>query len=114
MLEPNRRITSASDCKRLHTRGRLVRSPIIVLKVVRTEREYTRFGFSISTKASKHATVRNRIKRQLRAIVRELSDSIIEGYDIGVLVRPAIVGRQYGNIAKTLTLLLRQAGVVRK
>jgi len=114
MLRLNRRITSASDWKRLHIKGRLVRSPIIVLKVVRTKRQYTRFGFSISTKVSKHAIIRNRIKRQLRAIINELLDSIIEGYDIGVLVRPAIVGKQYKNIAKTLTSLLQQAKVVRK
>ena len=53
----------------------------------------TRIGISISTKVSKKATVRNRIKRQLRAAFRCLLPRISSGWLIVVVVQPSI-GKQ--------------------
>lgn len=53
----------------------------------------TRIGISISTKVSKKATVRNRIKRQLQAAFRYLLPRISSGWLIVVVVQPS-VGKQ--------------------
>lgn len=53
----------------------------------------TRIGISISTKVSKKATVRNRIKRQLRTAFRCLLPRISSGWLIVVVVQPS-VGKQ--------------------
>lgn len=53
----------------------------------------TRIGISISTKVSKKATIRNRIKRQLRAAFRCLLPRISSGWLIVVVVQPSI-GKQ--------------------
>lgn len=49
----------------------------------------TRIGISISTKVSKKAVVRNRIKRQLRAAFRHLLPRISPGWLLVVVVQPA-------------------------
>jgi ribonuclease P protein component len=49
----------------------------------------TRIGISISTKVSKKAVVRNRIKRQLRAAFRYLLPRISSGWLIVVVVQPS-------------------------
>ena len=49
----------------------------------------TRIGISISTKVSKKATVRNRIKRQLRAAFRRLLPRISSGWLIVIVVQPS-------------------------
>jgi ribonuclease P protein component len=49
----------------------------------------TRIGISISTKVSKKAVIRNRIKRQLRAAFRYLLPRISPGWILVVVVQPA-------------------------
>lgn len=49
----------------------------------------TRIGISISTKVSKKAVVRNRIKRQLRAAFRYLLPRISPGWLLVVIVQPS-------------------------
>ncbi len=54
-----------------------------------TQLQPTRIGISISTKVSKKATVRNRIKRQLRAAFRRLLPRISPGWLIAIVVQPS-------------------------
>jgi ribonuclease P protein component len=54
-----------------------------------TEGIPTRIGISISTKVSKRAVVRNRIKRQLRAAFRRLLPRISPGWLLVVVVQPS-------------------------
>jgi ribonuclease P protein component len=48
------------------------------------------FGFIISTKISKKAVVRNRIKRIMADAVRINLDKIKNGYDVLFLIKPSI------------------------
>ena len=54
-----------------------------------TQQQPTRIGISISTKVSKKAVVRNRIKRQLRAAFGCLLPRISPGWLIVVVVQPS-------------------------
>lgn len=47
----------------------------------------SRFGFIVSTKVSKKAVDRNRIKRMLRIIISELLEDVVGGYDIVVIAK---------------------------
>ncbi len=57
----------------------------------------TRFGFSLSLKVSKKAVERNRIKRQLREIVREAMPKMREGYDCVLVAMPEIKNLTFGE-----------------
>ncbi|WP_017316755.1 ribonuclease P protein component [Mastigocladopsis repens] len=48
----------------------------------------TRIGISISTKVSKRAVVRNRLKRQIAAALHQLLPQILPGWRIVVVVKP--------------------------
>lgn len=48
----------------------------------------TRIGVSISTKVSKKAVVRNRIKRQITAILHNLLPKLSPGWRLVVVVKP--------------------------
>lgn len=54
----------------------------------------TRIGISISTKVSKKAVVRNRIKRQLRVAFRCLLPRISPGWLLVVIVQPSAARRE--------------------
>jgi ribonuclease P protein component len=69
----------------------------------------TRFGISISQKVSKRATVRNRIKRQLRAACRQLLPQLPNGWDVVIVVRPGIAPCDYHQFLQELKQLLMAA-----
>ncbi|WP_414527610.1 ribonuclease P protein component [Nodularia chucula] len=48
----------------------------------------TKFGVSISTKVSKRAVIRNRIKRQITAAVHQLLPKLSPGWRVVIVVKP--------------------------
>jgi ribonuclease P protein component len=66
------------------------RTLVVHLSRVRTE-DPTRVGFVVS-KAVGNAVVRNRVKRQLRHIVRDRIDSLPSGSSVVVRANPAAAG----------------------
>lgn len=71
----------------------------------------TRIGITVSTKVSKRAVVRNRIKRRIRAALRELLPGFATGWMIVVIVQPVAVKCNYKEILQELKQLLIEAEV---
>jgi ribonuclease P protein component len=72
-----------------------------------------RIGISVSQKVSKHAVVRNRLKRQVRAILSRWLPYISTGWDLVLVVRPPAKECDYTNFLQELEQLLVTAEVVR-
>jgi ribonuclease P protein component len=72
----------------------------------------TQIGISISQKVSKKAVVRNRIKRQIRAIFRQLLPKLSPGWQLVVVVRPGAHECEYAQILRELEQLLVDAEVL--
>ncbi len=99
MLPKENRLTDDYDFRRVKRLGRSYHCPIFKLTVAPQKiAAPPRFGFVISTKIDKRATVRNRIKRLLREAVRAKLSRIPEGFDLVFVVRPKIVGQSYEEV----------------
>ncbi len=72
----------------------------------------TQIGISISQKVSKKAVVRNRIKRQIRAIFRQLLSRLSPGWQLVVVVRPGAEACEYGHFLRELEQLLVETEVL--
>ncbi|MGB3507827.1 MAG: ribonuclease P protein component [Microcoleaceae cyanobacterium] len=72
----------------------------------------TRIGISISKKVSKGAVVRNRIKRQIRAALRQMLPYILPGWDVVIVVKPTAQMCNYDEFLQQLEKLLAQAEVL--
>jgi ribonuclease P protein component len=72
----------------------------------------TQIGISISQKVSKKAVVRNRIKRQIRAIFRQLLPRLSPGWQLVVVVRPGAQECEYAQFLRELEQLLVEAEVL--
>jgi len=72
----------------------------------------TRIGISISQKVSKKAVVRNRIKRQIRAALRQLLPRMAPGWLVVIVVRPSACECDYVEILRELEQLLVEAEVI--
>jgi ribonuclease P protein component len=72
----------------------------------------TRFGISVSQKVSKKAVVRNLLKRQVKAALRQLLPQITSGWSVVIGVRPSAQGCEYVEILRELEQLLAAAEVL--
>jgi ribonuclease P protein component len=72
----------------------------------------TRFGISVSQKVSKKAVVRNLLKRQVKAALRQLLPQIASGWSVVIGVRPSAQGCEYVEILRELEQLLTAAEVL--
>ncbi|NEO50551.1 MAG: ribonuclease P protein component [Moorea sp. SIO4A3] len=72
----------------------------------------SRLGISISQKVSKKAVVRNRIKRQLRAALRQLLPRLSPGWKLVVIVKPEARECEYAQLLRELEKLLVKAEVL--
>jgi ribonuclease P protein component len=72
----------------------------------------TRIGISISQKVSKKAVIRNRIKRQIRAVFRELLPYVPGGWKIVIVVKPKASECKYEHFLRELKQLLIEAEII--
>lgn len=72
----------------------------------------TKIGISIGRKVSKKAVIRNRIKRQIRGVIRELLPYISKDWHIVVIVRPEAIECKYEHFLRELKQLLIKAEII--
>ena len=82
---------------------------LVVMKVLPSNLDLTRCGFSVSRRVGS-AVVRNRVKRRLREILR--LTPLPPGWDIVFIARPKVAAARYVNIEKSVRDLLSRAGLL--
>ncbi len=125
MLPQLHRLTRKRDIEIVFENGRFVSGAYVLAKVWRPnpdqfpKRGYTsgdlKFGFVVSKKVEKRAVWRNRIKRQMREVVRLLlkEGRVEAGYLVVVIAKPEITGHDYHVIEKDLISVLQRARVLK-
>jgi len=78
-------------------------SPFFVLKTTRNDKSFSRFGFIVSKKIDKRATIRNKVKRKIRVCIETNFDKIKPGYDMLFILKKQILGKTTKEIGE-LTL----------
>lgn len=68
-----------------------------------------RVGIVVSTKVSKKATVRNKIRRRLRELVRKMH---LPPCEMVILAQPEAVGASYWDLLRDLGHALKKSGLV--
>lgn len=114
MLQPKNRLKTDRDFKKVLKMGRSFYSPNIKLKLFKNNLPQSRFGFIIGTKISKKSTIRNRLKRQAREIIRLKikSGAVGPGFDVIVSLGAGLIGKKYKEIKNELLSLLARAGLL--
>lgn len=75
---------------------------------------HTKTGFVVSNKISKKATVRNRIKRVLREVIRKNMSSIKEGFLLVFLAKKSIIDAEPELIRQEVLGLLSKSELLKK
>lgn len=112
MLPQENRLRLRRDFDAVYQRGFRRGSRCFTLRVLKRPEQPTRIGISISRKVSKRAVVRNRIKRQIRAILRIFLPRTKSGFSIVIGVRIEAVECDYSQFLQELEQLLIKAEVL--
>lgn len=111
MLAKKYRLSTNKDIQHVLKRGEIYFSPFLNLKILKNNLKNSRFCIIISTSISKKAVIRNRAKRQLRAIISKNITNINQNYDFVILTKPAITVTAFKDIEKTFEFLLKKTGI---
>ena len=110
MLFPKNRLRKKKDFERV-MKDRASKSAAVSFLSARficNELSYSRIGFVVSKKISKKAVVRNKAKRRLREISRDIIKGLEKGFDIVVFTKPGIAQSDFNQTKNALETLLKK------
>lgn len=107
MLPKPHRLLADKDFQKIWKRGQSFYTKNLGFKVLANSLNVSRFGISVGTKVSKHATERNLLKRQIREIIRPKIKKIAPGYDVVIAILPAALGKKYAELEKEVNAGLK-------
>jgi len=130
MLNQNNRLKKLRDFNLLLKYGQYVGGQFFTLKLLDLAKKQDyfpkkedpgefkkqlRLAFVVGLKVSKKAVERNRLKRQMREVVRLLikDERVKSGYYVMVVAKNEALGKEYGEISKEIEGLLGKIGIVK-
>ena len=114
MLPNKFRITDKRDFENIQGKGKLSQFEsfgIIILR--REDKNQSRFAFIVSSKISKDAVDRNRIKRAIRESIRLSLIDLQTGYDVIFLAKPILAKKSTELIMRETGKALKDLGVLK-
>ncbi len=113
MLPRLHRLADPAAIRRTLARGRRCWRPLLGLRAASNGTPQSRFAFVVSTKVSKRAVERNRIRRHLREEIRHLLPQLAGGHDVAVIVTPAAKGASGPLLRQQLAEAAVRLGLLR-
>lgn len=107
------RLRSSKRIQEVRSAARAVSSDLMVLCALPNDLPHSRFGFAVSARIG-GAVERNRIKRQLREIMRLRLAQIKPGWDILVIARRPIREAEYWKMDAACARLLGRAHLLQE
>lgn len=107
MLKKKHRLAKETEVKRAFAKGRSFFSPYFVVKYLRADNSFPRVTVVASTKVSKKAVARNRLKRVVRETVRQMLGELKPG-DYILSLKPSALAMESKDLASELKGLLKK------
>jgi ribonuclease P protein component len=102
MLAKQHRLVKKKDFAETFKRGKSFYIRFFGVKAVPAKASHNRYGIIISTKVSKKSVERNKLKRQIRAILKELDKQLVSGYDMAIVVLPTALNQDFFSLKDEL------------
>jgi len=108
MLKKKYRINTKKEYDYIYKNGKRIQSRYIIVFVTPNNLEYSRFGFVTSKKVG-NAVIRNRAKRQSRAIIERNWAQFTVGNDYVIIARYNIKDAVFALLEKDFLIALKKA-----
>jgi ribonuclease P protein component len=104
MLAKPQRLVKKKDFAGLFKQGRSYYTKSLGLKILASQLSLNlnRFGIVVSSKVSKKAVERNRLKRQIRQAIKEFDHELNKGLDFIIMALPGLKNYDYEAIKNEL------------
>lgn len=99
MFPGHRRISAERQYRRIFRDGRTIRSAALTARAQRSSTAQSRFGFVVSRAVAKQATIRNRLKRRLRAIAAALPNAA-PAQDVIIIAHRSAATQSYAMLRR--------------
>ncbi len=110
MLKQEYRLAKRSDIERVFKRGKSFFVGNLSIRVSKNELQTTRFAIVVSTKVSKKAVRRNKLKRRIREVLRtEVIKRMQHGYDCVIVTQKGSIDKSYEDLAKLVVGACKKA-----
>jgi len=112
MLAKFNRLRKKKEFETVLRKGKGFKEDFLVLKAMKNNLSQTRVGLIVGVKVSKKATLRNKIKRRLKALIVTKISEIEKGVDIILIAKPGLEHKDFWEIAEILNTLLKRAKII--
>jgi ribonuclease P protein component len=112
-MEKKHRIRRSTEFKKAYIKGKNYWNRNFTLYVKTNNLNYTRFGIVVTKKLGK-AVVRNKVKRRIREINKELLPYMHDGYDIVLIAKKNTVDLSYEELKKSVEHIYNLAGILKR
>ena len=113
MLPKENRLKKKKDFENVFKNGHGCKDGFLYLKIVKNSLEPSRFGFVVSTKFSKSAVKRNKVKRWFRELTRTNIQDIEKGLDCVVVIIPGFKVKNFQEAENLAGKLFNKAGIIK-
>lgn len=108
-MKKEQRLTKRGQFATVYSQGKAWANSFAVLRAFPNGLTISRWGLSVSRAVGK-AVVRNKVKRRLREVVRQMI--IAEGWDLVLIARKRAAEAQYSELERATRTLLTKAGLL--
>lgn len=112
MLPSIHRLKRKKEIEKVFKNGRGFKEDFLILKVIENKLKNSRFAFIVSSKVSKKATLRNKIRRRLSEAVRLKIKDIKEGVDGVFLAIPGLEKKNFWEIKEDINKIFAKAKIL--
>lgn len=111
MLPKNNRLKQKKDFTLVFKRGKGFKADTLFLKVIGNNLDKSRFGIIVTTKTSKKANTRNKIRRRIKAIIFQKLPQIKNKLDVVLSTRPGIENKDFRETEAEITKIFEKAKI---
>ena len=98
MLPKTNRIKKKKDFEIIFKKAKSFRNNLFILKVIENGLAINRVGFVVSSKISKKAVVRNKVRRRFAEILKNKINNIEKGIDLVFIALPGIEKKDFSEV----------------
>lgn len=114
MLSRVNRIKKKKDFETIFKGAKSFKNSLFVLKTIKNNLGLNRFGFVVSQKVSKKATIRNKVRRRLSEAAGARINMIKTGTDIVLIALPNIEKKEFCEIKEALSSAIKKTKLTKE
>lgn len=112
MLPKENRLKNKKDFEKVFKKGKGCGEDFLYVKFLGNSLKDSRFGFIASTKFSKKAVERNKIKRALREAIKKRLNLIKKGIDVIIIASPGLKKSKEEVLDKKIEKIFKKIKII--